>query len=83
LALFVAYFLEGLEYIVIGTFLVAAVSAERGPVTSSAMWIVGGGFYCALGRGRAGLRRFCYPSRRGRSVSRRCSGPYPVRSGPR
>ncbi|MFG3615360.1 YbfB/YjiJ family MFS transporter [Nocardia sp. NPDC047654] len=41
-ALLVAYFLEGLGYIVIGTFLVAAVSAERGPVTGSAMWIVVG-----------------------------------------
>ncbi|WP_051020856.1 YbfB/YjiJ family MFS transporter [Nocardia araoensis] len=41
-ALLAAYFLEGLGYIVIGTFSVAAVSAERGPVTGSAMWIVVG-----------------------------------------
>ncbi|MEU6829744.1 YbfB/YjiJ family MFS transporter [Nocardia beijingensis] len=41
-ALLVAYFLEGLGYIVIGTFAVAAVSAQRGPVTGSAMWIVVG-----------------------------------------
>ncbi|MEV6255447.1 YbfB/YjiJ family MFS transporter [Nocardia sp. NPDC051911] len=41
-ALLVAYFLEGLGYIVIGTFAVAAVSAERGPMAGSAMWIVVG-----------------------------------------
>ncbi|MEU2176589.1 YbfB/YjiJ family MFS transporter [Nocardia sp. NPDC019219] len=41
-ALLVAYFLEGLGYIVIGTFSLAAVSAQRGPVTGSAMWIVVG-----------------------------------------
>ncbi|MGY2005509.1 YbfB/YjiJ family MFS transporter [Nocardia gipuzkoensis] len=41
-SLFVAYFLEGFGYIVIGTFLVAAVSVDHGPVTGSAMWIVVG-----------------------------------------
>ncbi|MFG1795064.1 YbfB/YjiJ family MFS transporter [Nocardia sp. NPDC049149] len=41
-ALLVAYFLEGLGYIVIGTFLVAAVSDERGPVVGSAIWVVVG-----------------------------------------
>ncbi|WP_370465341.1 YbfB/YjiJ family MFS transporter [Nocardia sp. CS682] len=41
-ALLVAYFLEGVGYIVIGTFLVAAVSDQRGPVVGSAIWVVVG-----------------------------------------
>lgn len=41
-ALLVSYFLEGVGYIVIGTFLVAAVSDERGPVVGSAVWVVVG-----------------------------------------
>ncbi|QXN89228.1 YbfB/YjiJ family MFS transporter [Nocardia iowensis] len=41
-ALLVAYFLEGLGYIVIGTFLVAAVSDQRGQVVGSAIWVVVG-----------------------------------------
>nr|WP_141811859.1 YbfB/YjiJ family MFS transporter [Nocardia bhagyanarayanae] len=41
-ALLPAYFLEGLGYIVIGTFLVAAVSEQRGPVLGSSVWIVVG-----------------------------------------
>ncbi|WP_348537838.1 YbfB/YjiJ family MFS transporter [Nocardia brasiliensis] len=41
-ALLVSYFLEGLGYIVIGTFLVAAVSGERGQVVGSAIWVVVG-----------------------------------------
>lgn len=41
-ALLVSYFLEGLGYIVIGTFLVAAVSDARGQVVGSAIWVVVG-----------------------------------------
>ncbi|WP_435590200.1 YbfB/YjiJ family MFS transporter [Nocardia sp. bgisy118] len=41
-ALLAAYFLEGLGYIVIGTFLVAAVSDQRGAVLGSSAWIVVG-----------------------------------------
>lgn len=40
--LLIAYFLQGLGYIVIGTFLVAAVSEQRGPVIGTAMWVVVG-----------------------------------------
>ncbi len=41
-ALLVSYFLEGLGYIVIGTFLVAAVSDQRGHVVGSVIWVVVG-----------------------------------------
>lgn len=41
-ALLVAYSLEGVGYIVIGTFLVAAVSAHSGPTVGSAMWVIVG-----------------------------------------
>lgn len=41
-ALLAAYFLEGAGYIVIGTFLVAAVSAQRGATLGSSVWIVAG-----------------------------------------
>ncbi|WP_433655868.1 YbfB/YjiJ family MFS transporter [Nocardia sp. CA-128927] len=41
-ALLVSYFLEGVGYIVIGTFLVAAVSDQRGPVVGSWIWVVVG-----------------------------------------
>ncbi|MFQ6395980.1 YbfB/YjiJ family MFS transporter [Nocardia sp. KC 131] len=41
-ALLVAYCLEGVGYIVIGTFLVAAVGAHNGPTVGSAMWVIVG-----------------------------------------
>ncbi|MFD6159215.1 YbfB/YjiJ family MFS transporter [Nocardia sp. NPDC060256] len=41
-ALLVSYFLEGLGYIVIGTFLVAAVSDQRGQVVGAWIWVVVG-----------------------------------------
>ncbi|MFE9576552.1 YbfB/YjiJ family MFS transporter [Nocardia sp. NPDC006044] len=41
-ALLVSYFLEGLGYIVIGTFLVAAISDRRGPVVGAWIWVVVG-----------------------------------------
>ncbi|WP_328402984.1 YbfB/YjiJ family MFS transporter [Nocardia sp. NBC_00403] len=41
-ALLVAYSLEGVGYIVIGTFLVAAVSAHSGPTVGSVMWVIVG-----------------------------------------
>ncbi|GAA5053691.1 YbfB/YjiJ family MFS transporter [Nocardia callitridis] len=41
-ALLVAYFLEGVGYIVIGTFLVAAVSEQHGPVLGASMWVIVG-----------------------------------------
>jgi MFS family permease len=41
-ALLVAYSLEGVGYIVIGTFLVAAVGAHSGPTVGSAMWVIVG-----------------------------------------
>ncbi|MFI9502890.1 YbfB/YjiJ family MFS transporter [Nocardia sp. NPDC052566] len=41
-ALLASYFLEGLGYIVIGTFLAAAVAEQRGAAVGSAVWIVVG-----------------------------------------
>lgn len=41
-ALLVSYFLEGLGYIVIGTFLVAAISDQRGQVVGAWIWVVVG-----------------------------------------
>lgn len=41
-ALLVSYFLEGVGYIVIGTFLVAAISAQRGQVVGAWIWVVVG-----------------------------------------
>ncbi|WP_324192734.1 YbfB/YjiJ family MFS transporter [Nocardia transvalensis] len=41
-ALLVAYFLEGLGYIVIGTFLVAAVTTPDRPALGTSMWVIVG-----------------------------------------